>query len=440
MKMKYRFLFPTVAVVALGFALFGSLLISVAFHAQLAFQRQAIAESLSQIRYATQAAYTNYAIQGIRASDDRIREIVRAQGGGAEITRAEEPRSESIWLEGRTLYAEAPLALSDANYCLRVSSDLSSIYDQRALLLRCYHIAYAAALLVTGVTLLILVRHVTRPLEALKAVSSAFSHGELDRRAPVEGTDEIGALAAAFNGMADEISGQLNRQSRFIDALTHEMRTPLTAMIGHAETIRMGNLSDEEVLAASQTILREGKRLSALSDKMTEWVLLKHHALAPRDLSTMMLWEDTVSTFEYSLGDRRLKLNPAAQDAIIRGDGVLMAALLANLVRNALNASAKEITFHCEFTDPHAVRMVVSDDGCGMSEAELSRITEPFYRVDKARSRANGGMGLGLALCKEIAQRHDAILRFESAPGRGTSAIIDMAGRRPEWEDPEEPD
>ncbi len=439
MKMKYRFLFPTIAVVALGFALFGSLLISVAFHGQLAIQKQMIAERASQIKYATQAAYTNYALQGIRVSDDRIREIACAQGDGIEIVRAEKPISEGIWLDDQTLYAETPLTLSEANYCLRVSSDLSSIYDQRVHLLRCYHIAYATALLVIGATLLILVRHVTRPLEALKAVSNAFSRGELEERAPVENTDEIGALAAAFNGMADEISGQLNRQSRFIDALTHEMRTPLTAMIGHAETIRMGNLSDEEILAASQTILREGKRLSALSDKMTEWILLKHHVLTPHELSTMMLWEDTFSAFECSLGDRSLKLNPAAEDAIIRGDRALMTMLLANLVRNALNAGAREILFHCEYIDSHAVRMTVSDDGCGMNEAELSRITEPFYRIDKARSRANGGMGLGLALCKEIAQRHDAILRFESAPGHGTRAIIEMAGRRPEWEDSEDP-
>lgn len=439
MKMKDRFLIPTIVVVALGFALFGSLLISVAFHAQFDVQKQMIAESISQIKYATQAAYTNYALQGIQVSDDRIQEIVRDQGDGIEIARIDETIAESIWLDNQTLYAQTPLTLSETNYCLRVCSDLSNIYAQRAHLLRCYHVAYVAALLVIGATLLILVRHVTQPLDTLKAVSGAFSRGELEKRAPVENTDEIGALAAAFNGMADEISDQLIRQRRFIDALTHEMRTPLTAMIGHAETIRMGNLSGEEVLAASQTILREGKRLSALSDKMTEWVLLKHHALTLRDLSTMMLWEDVFSTFECALEDRRLMLNPAAQDAIIQGDRALMTVLITNLIRNALNAGAKEILFHCEFTNSRTIRMTVSDDGCGMNEEELSRITEPFYRIDKARSRANGGMGLGLALCQEIAQRHNAILRFESSPGHGTTAIIDMAGKRPEYSDSEDP-
>ena len=75
------------------------------------------------------------------------------------------------------------------------------------------------------------------------------------------------------------------------------------------------------------------------------------------------------------------------------------------------------------------MRITVADDGCGISKAELQRVMEPFYRVDKARSREVGGVGLGLALCREIAQIHGATLRLESAPDAGTEAILEIKGR-----------
>ena len=112
---------------------------------------------------------------------------------------------------------------------------------------------------------------------------------------------------------------------------------------------------------------------------------------------------------------------------VVHGDADLLLDLLCNLVQNAAKASAPDapIAVHCR-DNGTAVTLEVEDHGCGIPQAEIDRVTEPFYMVDKSRARKQGGSGLGLALCKRIAAAHGSDLVIESAPGRGTTVRVTL--------------
>lgn len=428
MKLQYRFLLPTIIVIALVLSSFATLLMNLSFQAQLSGERKSLRDRARSVTYITQSAYANYALQGIMPDEEQTYALATTQGEDIALENIDAPIPERLWLDGQTLRAEKAFQLSDSWYRLTLASDLSEVYALRALLLRYYHIAYLAAVILVSGVLLLIVRYVTKPLAELTRVSLELTNGNLDARPRICSKDEIGALAASLSGMADAVTDQITRQTRFINNLTHEMKTPLTSMIGHADNLRSGRVSGDDALITAQTIFREGKRLDALSTAMTEWILLKRDAPVMNSLYTLRLFEEITTAFVIS-EESRIQISSDSRNIELHGDHALISAMLGNLVRNALTAGATEIRLNSEVIDAYAARIVVSDNGCGMTEDELSHIVEPFYRVDKARSRANGGAGLGLALCKEIVTLHRGILRFESKPCQGTRAIIEIKGK-----------
>lgn len=446
MKLRYRFLFPALIAVACAMAAFGSAVLGASFAARFGGERDKLGRELRATANVLESSYANYALQNMDAGDEQLREIACRQGAMIAELGGEGERSGAIRLSGRVLRAETPLRLGEHRYLLTVESDLSELYEERAALITLYRASYAAAILFVAGIMAAIARSVTKPLSELAEVSAALAEGNLTRRAPILSDDEIGGLARSFNRMSDELTDQLARRTRFINDLTHEMKTPLSAMIGHAERIRSGRLGEEDMLIAAQTILREGKRLDALARAMTEWILFKNEALSMHEMSVHMLFRDALGAFVES--PQNLRIAESSQDVLVYGNRALLTALLTNLIQNALNAGAAEVTLasgiECaESPAPSGrsengrsfaatVRITVADDGCGISKAELQRVMEPFYRVDKARSREVGGVGLGLALCREIAQIHGATLRLESAPGAGTKAIFEIRGREVE--------
>lgn len=225
--------------------------------------------------------------------------------------------------------------------------------------------------------------------------------------------------------MAGELVGQLERRERFIAALSHEMKTPLTAMMGHAELIRSGRMSGDEIMLAAQYIFKEGRRLSDMSERLLRMVLLHEDAAELRMIAADWLVKDVYAAARPRAEAQGATLTCETQHVIVFADDPLLRTLLNNLMDNALKSGASHITLKAEHSEGRAC-LSVSDDGRGMDEHELSRITEPFYRVDKSRARSQGGAGLGLALCAEIARIHGGELRFVSALGKGTCAMLFM--------------
>lgn len=234
----------------------------------------------------------------------------------------------------------------------------------------------------------------------------------------VQAAVTVAALAAAWH--YEKLQALNDRQSRFVADLTHELKTPLTSMIGYADLLRSAPLDESRRRAAADAIYHESTRLESLSQQLLALQGLQTDGVTLGSVPVAAVFADVAR----SLPDAALDCDAPA-GAAVRADRVLLADLLRNLVLNALHAEPKDGTVHLTCAEAGGQwRLTVRDNGCGIPAGALPHLTEPFYRVDKARARANGGSGVGLALCAEIAAAFGTKLEFESTPGEGTTVAI----------------
>lgn len=221
------------------------------------------------------------------------------------------------------------------------------------------------------------------------------------------------------------------RQARFVAALTHELKTPMTAVMGYADLLRSGELSEERRCRAANTLYHESARLEALSQRLLSLQKLQNApplALEPVPVAAAF------AEAARSLPDLPVTLEtdvPAG--AGVLADRVLLGDLLRNLILNAAQASEAGAAVRLGCTRAgDRWRLTVTDEGRGIPPEALPHVKEPFYRVDKARARADGGSGLGLTLCDEIARAFGGSLTLASEPGRGTTAALELKGVLPD--------
>lgn len=238
----------------------------------------------------------------------------------------------------------------------------------------------------------------------------------------------LAALAAGWHyGKVQELNA---RQSRFVADLTHELKTPLTSMIGYADLLRSGMLDDARRRTAADAIYHESTRLESLSQQLLALQGLQKNGITLQAVDVAAVFHDVAR----SLPNAPLTLDAPA-GATVQADRVLLADLLRNLAVNALHASTPGNTVRLICTDAgDGWRLAVIDTGCGIPAEAVPHLTEPFYRVDKARARADGGSGIGLALCAEIAAAFGTKLNFASEVGAGTTVSLTLPKGGPRHE------
>ena len=314
------------------------------------------------------------------------------------------------------------------NLHLVSSYDLTPLYRDRNASLRRFLGLEAAVLAAGTVVLALLARQLTRPLRVLTGTSAQIAAGDYARRTALHTGDEIEQVSQSFDKMADavqekiaDLEADVQKREDFMGAFTHELKTPMTSIIGYADVLRSLQTDPEEQREAAKAIYHESRRLEALSQKLLALLALGEEPLTLTDVQLAGLWP------RLRLACPGVNLQTPAGRCTVRADEDLLLDLLCNLVQNAAKASAPgaPVTVRCTPGDT-TVELAVEDEGCGIPAAELSRVTEPFYMVDKSRARKQGGSGLGLALCKRIALAHGSDLVIESTPGRGTTVGLTL--------------
>ena len=220
-----------------------------------------------------------------------------------------------------------------------------------------------------------------------------------------------------------EVAG---KQEMLMGALAHEMKTPLTSIIGYSDTLRHVKLNDEQKDRALEHISREGKRLEKLSGKMLQMLgLHQNDSIKMESHSIGELLEHVVQLEAEQAAQRQIQLQTEYEDFSMKMDDELMESLLVNLIDNALRATEAggRITVKA-YKESGRKILEVADNGRGIPQEELGKITEAFYMVDKSRSRQEGGAGLGLALCVKIAEVHGGRLDITSQLGTGTKVRV----------------
>lgn len=333
------------------------------------------------------------------------------------------------YVEGQTLYLES-------------FRDITPIFEQRGHNYDIYRIVIFVVLAFSGVAVFFLSKWLTRPIQVLAYTARQLTEGEYDKRAQIYSSDEVGALAKDFNTMADVLEKRMNeledaarRQEDFVGSFAHELKTPLTSIIGYADMLRSRQLSEKQQFEAVNYIFSEGKRLEALSLKMMDLIVLQKQDFSFVPLRGPVLLKSAAVVVDKMLKQQQISLEIQAEDALVYCEPDLIKTMLINLLDNARKAMPEHGTVRLEgrrCAKAYLVRVV--DTGCGMPEEILPRVVEAFYMADKSRARANGGAGLGLAICERIAILHGSHLEFQSKPGEGTTVQFYLKGEEDESE------
>jgi len=311
---------------------------------------------------------------------------------------------------------------------LGILRDLTSIYADRTSLLNQYKLALAILLIIGSVCVYVFSRIISRPVQSLSRVASRIAAGNYELRSGYQGPDEIGELADNFNRMADRLVEQMQEKEMeakqkedFTAAFAHELKTPLTSIIGYADMLNTMHLTEEEQREAYYYIYSQGKRLESLSHKLLELVSLDKNTLNKKNISTKELEESIKATMRPVFQQREVKSKIVMEKGILYGDKDLLLSLFYNLLDDASKAvEAGGFVLLKGRRTVNAYEIKVVDNGRGIPKEEIDRITEAFYMVDKSRSRKEGGAGIGLALCKQIVELHEGFIEIVSNPGEGT--------------------
>lgn len=333
-------------------------------------------------------------------------------------------------IDGRSmLLAGSQLTIDQTNYQLYVISDITSVYQGVEIMSYQFALINACVIALAGGVLILLLRVVLRPIQTLQKNTSYMASGIYDQRIAILQDDEIGELAADFNRMADAVEthvralkDEAERRMMFMSALTHEMKTPVTGISGHAQTLLGTRMTEEEREDALLGINSECLRIERLSQKLMQLIVLKQDGWLELALASVASLLETVhASAAELLRQRGLTLRIQNDMDLLPMEPDLLANLLLNLIDNAGKASRAGDTIE---VTAHEGIFTVTDHGCGMRREELDKITQPFYMIDRSRAKKAGGIGLGLALAEEIARLHHARLEFESEPGAGTTVRV----------------
>lgn len=321
---------------------------------------------------------------------------------------------------------------NERTFYLETFFDISPVFRQRSDSVALYQLLTCGVLAVCAVAILFLSHLLTTPIRRLAEATRRFSGGDYSHRAAIASQDEIGALTQDFNAMADSLERKIRelevsaqRQEDFIAAFAHELKTPLTAVIGYGDMIRSQELPPDQRMKAAGYIVSEGRRLEALSFKLLELIVVRRHSPALATHSAVRLLDQAAAILTPSFRQSGVALEAQAQDAGLYCEPDLLKTLLFNLCDNARKASAPGSCIYLTGArDQGGYRLTVRDQGQGMTPEQLTQAADPFYMADKSRSRAQNGAGLGLALCAAIAQLHGSRLELSSTPDCGTTVSL----------------
>ncbi|RMF31141.1 MAG: HAMP domain-containing protein, partial [Chloroflexi bacterium] len=350
----------------------------------------------------------------------------------------------------RWLAVAAPLTLPIRNRTWLVLAQreppLAPLMDRlQTMLIGRFWLGLGLGLLAALFLALVTTRWIVRPLHQLATAARQVAQGDYQTEVPVEGPAEVHALAAEFNTMVRQVRASRDAQRDFVANVSHELKTPLTAIQGYAQAILDGAVEEPEAVRRAATIIYdEAGRMHRMVLQLLDLARLEsgqvQMARRPVDLRAL-------------LGHVAHRFQPRAEEAgvalttdlpplpTIVGDGDWLVQLFSNLLDNALKhtpaggwvrLSARLVSDRRPSRrgapPPEWIEVAVADTGQGIPPEDLPRIFERFYQVDKSRRRT-GSVGLGLAIAKEIAQAHGGTIRAESVQDVGSRFTVTLPVR-----------
>ena len=453
MKFRQKMLLAMVWLLTLAYGVGGMLLISQSFQSGLA-QEQANAVSSYEMTLQTVQLVNLVDIRqdfsSIRTALERMDRVSNQAGvllsrDGEAIYQAGEtvnvlPESDGSKIlllareDRRYLQISGPVQTNDLPLQLNILYEITPIYLARNEQISTYHRVFLLMLVLGGTAAWAIAWILTRPLGRLSAAARRLASGKLDSRANLSAGDEIGLLGAEFDRMADQLSDtitaqqqEMERQEQFMGSFAHELKTPMTSIIGYADLLRGQSLDADEAQEAANYIFSEGKRLESLSLKLLDLLLVKYQNLVLTETDPAVQIDRLVAHLQPVYRENGIVLQCRCETGMCKMEPDLFASVLTNLLDNARKALTKGGNIYVlGKQEAECYQIRVLDNGRGMPEEAIRHLTEAFYRVDKSRSRAQGGVGLGLTLCSRILDLHNGTISFTSREGKGTCVTVTL--------------
>ncbi len=323
--------------------------------------------------------------------------------------------------------------LDEAVNELSVEPQLSALQDefQKSLLLSGVTGGLAGILIITFFT-----RRAFAPMRELTETAERLGKGELDQRVRTDHRGEVGQLASAFNTMASELEAEETRRRRLTADIAHELRTPLTNIRGYLEAVKDGVVEpDADTI---DTLHNETLHLSTLVEDLRLLAIADAGALKlemyPDRVETIV--ENVVQASKPRSLDAGVELVSDITDGLplVKIDRTRMIQVMQNLIENAIQHSPpdSQVAVRVEQSEESGnVQISVSDQGDGISEADIGHVFDQFYRVDTSRTRSTGGAGLGLTIVKRLVEAHGGSISVTSEIGDGSTFVVELSGCRP---------
>lgn len=457
MKLFWKQFITMVCFIIAAFMIFGNIIVATSFQMTLNRETKRSIEEIKIFQYALMASLEGVSKE-YQATDKAVAEIAKSieksletgqntiiiYNGEKEIIYqnkdtkgnlidADRKGKTTIWQISKkkgSYYLEAlsQVKSSVGNYYLEFNKNISFVYEERERLYSSYKMTLTIVFVIFALLSFLFSMSFTKPIRRLSNAAREFAKGNYKSRVKEKGNDEVAVLLHDFNRMAEELENNIKqleenakRQEEFTAAFSHELKTPLTSIIGYADVLRSMKLSEEEVFLSADYIFRQGKRLERLALKMMELSYMDKQDIIMRKIQIRELIGQVEDMTKELLENKKIRFVVKMEDGFIYGDADLLQSLFSNLIDNGRKACKEggKIMLEGRKTGK-GYEISIIDNGHGIPEEEIGKITEAFYMVDKSRARKEGGAGMGMALCKKIIKLHCAEWTIESELGKGT--------------------
>jgi signal transduction histidine kinase len=347
----------------------------------------------------------------------------------------EPPRWEAgvhVGVENGIEYAVVPLRDGSGGMLYAVRREPSVIAATTQFLFRFWWQLLVAGAVAAAVALLVarwLARGMTQPLRDMAAAAHKMETGDYSERVQTASRDEVGQLAVAFNRMSSELESLERLRRDLVANVSHELKTPISALHAHLENLLDGvERPDPETL---QVMLSQAERLGRLVDQLLQLSRLESGDLPLHREKVRLrpLVDGVLSEIEVTRGRRDITLERDVDEDLppVYADAERVHQVLFNLLDNAVRFAPPGGRVRVTATGRNgAVDVAVADTGPGIAPEHLPRLFERFYRVDSARSREEGGTGIGLAIARSVVEAHGGRIWAESEPGRGSTFTFEL--------------
>lgn len=324
-------------------------------------------------------------------------------------------------------------AIWEQPFYLENFREITDLFEARESQYTSFALLMVILSLAVGIVTFIVCSMLLSPLKRLSTATKQMAAGKFEQHFCIKSQDEIGELAADFEQMSQRIDQMVNelkeysnRQQDFVNNFSHELKTPLTSIVGYSDMLRSKSMPPEKTAVYANYIFHEGKRLEALSQKLMNMIVLENQdfVLCPIPMKPFLeqIREEFVSVF----AGQGITFTCTADKGIIKLDPDLIKTVIINILDNARKAVGEKGTIILSGTaGPDGMYCItVKDDGNGILAEDLPRVTEAFYMADKSRARAQGGAGLGLALSSRIIAIHKGEMKITCPKEGGTCVSL----------------